>query len=169
MLTVRRTLQSSWCLPRMRPSDSDSPDYLDELAELTLTQLLDRLTENASDLDLLVTIGRRYLRLRQLESAQRFYDRAIAIDPNDAWTHMYIGNLRYTQCDYGSAIESFQRAAELLPDDACPHWCLGDAYDALGDAILAERHYKTAVAIEPDSTDAKNNLDNYYERRRKPG
>ncbi|TWT81721.1 Tetratricopeptide repeat protein [Planctomycetes bacterium CA13] len=134
---------------------------IDHYETLDLDGLLDAERESPRDVDLLVLIGRHYLRLRQLDKTRVYYSRAIEIDPEDGWTHLYFGNLCYALSCYDDAETYFMRAAELLPDIACPHWCLGDVYDKMGYFSRTEHAYRRAVEIEPDNTDATRRLDQW--------
>ncbi len=105
------------------------------------------------------------MRLARLSAAEGYYQRAIQIDPDDGWTHLYIGNLHYARQRYRHAIASFTRGSKLLPEEACPHWCLGDVHDAMGNFSLAGSCYRRAVKVDPDCKRAKRNLREWYERQ----
>jgi tetratricopeptide (TPR) repeat protein len=143
----------------------DRGDHLHELDALALDELLAREIQTPDDVDLLVRIGIRYVKLCQLNRAQDYYLRALQLDPNDGWTHMYLGNLNYALKRYTDAISCFSRGAELLRDVACPYWCLGDAYDAMGNYYFAEADYKNAVEVEPTCAEAIRGLEKCRERR----
>ncbi len=126
---------------------------IDYYETLDLPGLLDLERYSPRDVDLLVFIGRHYLRERQLDKCHSYYSRALEIDPDDGWTHLYMGNLCYALSCYDDAETYFKQAIELLPDVACPHWCLGDVYDEMGYWSRTEQSYRRAVEIDP--TDAK--------------
>ena len=111
-------------------SEPDHSDYLDHLDSLELPELLALERDNPDDVDLLVRIGVSYFKSRQLDKCREYYVRALKIDPHNGWSHLYFGNLCYGLRCYSEAITHFGYAAEFLPDVACPHWCLGDAYHA---------------------------------------
>ena len=113
------------------------------------------------DVDLLVFIGRLYLRDRQLDQTYAYYSRALEIDPFDGWTHLYFGNLCYALACYDEAETAFERAAELLPDVACPHWCLGDVYDKMGYWSRTEQSYRRAVEVDPGDAKSRQRLDEW--------
>ena len=133
-----------------------------------LDDLLDQDGQTPNDVDLLVQIGRRLVKLGQLDEAQTYYDRALRLAPDDGWTHIYLGSLHHIRRRHRSALRYFLRAAELLPDVACPFWCLCDIYDAMGKSSLAESSYKQAVSVESDDRQAKRKLYEWYERRYTP-
>lgn len=141
----------------------DPEEKIKKLEELD--ELLAREREEPAGVDLLVQIGRCYVKLQEFEKANDYYTRALAIDPDDAWTYLYLGNLFYALNLYDDAIAAFSHAAELMPGVACSLWCLGDAYDARGEFKTAEYYYKKAVEVEPDCPQAKENLEDWYKRR----
>ena len=101
------------------------------------------------EVDLLVFIGRHYLKRRQLDKTHAYYLKALAIDPDDGWTHAYMGNLCYALSCFDEAEIHFQRAIELLPGVACPHWCLAEVYETQGYWSRTEQQYRRAVETDP--------------------
>jgi tetratricopeptide (TPR) repeat protein len=133
---------------------------------LDLDGLLALERRSPRDVDLLVTIGRRYLKQRQLAETHAYYSKALAIDPNDGWTHCYMGNLCLVLSCHDEAVVHFERAIELLPGVACPHWCLADAYDKQGYFSRTERQYRRAVETDPTDELAKKKLETWLAERR---
>src|ERR1051326_912612 len=76
------------------------------------------------------------------------------------WTDK--GNLAAEQGDYGTAVESFERAAELNPSDARARYNLALAQQYLGYSESAIAGYQRAIDIDPGLTDAYINLGNLY-------
>lgn len=138
------------------------PDYLDYLNSLDLTDLLALERDHPDDVDLLIRIGGVYLKLRQVERCRDYYVRALKLDPFDGWSHLFFGNLCYGLKCYPEAITHFKYAADFLPDAACPHWCLGDAYRAHGDFAHAQWHYEKAVEIDPTDHRARQKLEDWH-------
>ena len=136
-----------------------SIDYLHELDALTLDELLAGEMQTPDDVDLLVRIGIRYVKLPQLDRAYEYYMRALQLDPDDGWTHIYLGNLNYASKRYPDAFSCFSRGAELLPEVACPYWCLGDVYHAMGNDSLAAANYEKAITMEPECQEAQHGLE----------
>jgi len=137
-------------------------DYYDTL---DLDGLLAQENESPRDVDLLVSIGRRYLKQRQLDQSHAYYSRALAIDPDDGWTHLYMGNLCYALSCYDEAEPHFQRAIELLPGVACPHWCLADVYDKQGYWSRTEQQYRCAAETDPTDAKSKQKLEAWLAKR----
>jgi tetratricopeptide (TPR) repeat protein len=127
---------------------------------------LTALSTETDDVDLLVEIGKRYKHRQEYDTAAYYFDRALIVDPRDPWTHLFFGNFHYTRGKYRKAIKHFKFGAKLLKNESCAYWCLGDAYDALGDFARAESMYKKGVAVDPSNEDAKRRLDRWYQRRK---
>jgi len=146
----------------------DSQDkiaHLEELDSLSQEELFEREKQTPDDIHLLVRIAGGYLHRAELDKAEEYYRRALDVDPDDPWTYIYLGNLHNARTRFPEAISCFTRAAELLPGVACPYWCLGDAYATMGEPELAEAHYKKAVDVEPDNTQAQERLDAWKRRK----
>ena len=62
--------------------------------------------------------------------------------------------------DYQGAIELYQKALSLTPDDEDLHYNLGLAYGKAGSITNAENHYREALRLLPDYPEVKNNLGN---------
>ena len=136
-------------------SDLHWTEYYDSLSLLEL-HALER--ESPRDVNLLVRIGMRYFKSHELKKCYGYYSRALEIEPDNGWTHLFFGNLCYAVSTYDEAESHFSRAIELLPDVACPQWCLGDALKAQGYISRTEYHYRRAVEIDPDDATAQKKL-----------
>ena len=139
---------------------------IDYYHTLDLDGLLAMEHQSPRDVDLLVAIGRHYLKRRQLDQSHAYYSRAIEIAPDDGWTHLYMGNLCYALACYDEAETHFRRAIELLPGVACPHWCLADVYDKQGYWSRTEKQYQRAVDTDPTDAKAKQKLDTWLVKKR---
>jgi len=58
------------------------------------------------------------------------------------------------------AIESYQQALQVQPNDAVAHYNLGNLFAAQGKDREAMRHYQEAIRIQPDFAEPRNNLGN---------
>jgi tetratricopeptide (TPR) repeat protein len=92
--------------------------------------------------------------------------KAIELDAEDAWAHIYLGTLLWLHADVQGARAEFQTAADLQPDWAVPQWSLGNLYEhALQDSEVAEDYFKQALNVEPNSEVALNCLNRLRENR----
>lgn len=83
---------------------------------------------------------------------------ALLLAPNDAPSHMLMGNAYETLKQSEAAIPCFERAIEFAPDDPPAHNNLGVALSSvnrLDDAIAA---FRRALDLKPDYAQAHNNL-----------
>ncbi|MBL8871057.1 MAG: hypothetical protein JNK90_14775 [Planctomycetaceae bacterium] len=145
--------------------NEDRKARLDLYDTLDLDRLLTLERESPRDVDLLVSIGRHYFTQRQLDQCHAYYSKALAIEPTDGWTHLYMGSLCYGLSCYVEAASHFQRAIELLPGVACPHWCLADVYDKQGYWTRTEEQYRRAVETDPTDSKAKQKLESWLAER----
>ncbi len=143
----------------------DNPRRLDDLKSTDLEGLLEELANAPGDVDLLIELGRRHLRLGDLDSAEAYYRRALDLDADDPVVNLHVGNLFYARGRHRLAVEHFRIAAELAPEQACPYWCIANAHEALGDSVRAEAYYQEAVSVDPTDCMARRELEAWYERR----
>lgn len=68
------------------------------------------------------------------------------------------------QKDRAGAVDAYQQASALNPQDAYPHVALGHLYEGGKDDKSAETEYKAAIAADPNSRDALALLSNLYVR-----
>jgi tetratricopeptide (TPR) repeat protein len=66
--------------------------------------------------------------------------------------------------DRVGAVDAYQQAAEMSPEDAYPHVALGQLYEHDRDDKSAEREYKAAMAADANGRDALALLSNLYVR-----
>ena len=146
----------------MRQDFDKEEDYLFYLESLTLDQLL--ADEDEADSDVLVAIAKKLGRQRKFTDAEAYFDRAIAIDPENPWVNLFFGNLYFTWGKNDNAITYFKTAISLAPDVACPYWCLGDVYALTLNDTLAAEMYRTAVLVDPDDPQSQQKLKQWEKR-----
>lgn len=99
--------------------------------------------------------------------AEQYLRKAIELDAEDAWAHIYLGTLLCLHADVQGARAEFQTAADLQPDWAVPQWSLGNLYEhALQNSEVAEDYFKQALNVEPNSEVALKCLNRLRENRR---
>lgn len=122
----------------------------------TFKELLERESDHAPALNYL-----GYMladRGEQLLYALDLIERALEISPDNgayidsyAWVHYKLGN-------YELALAELKKAVDLLSDDAVIYEHLGDVYKAMGNRAEAERFYRQALEIDPDSVNIEEKL-----------
>lgn len=106
----------------------------------------------------LVNIGRFYLKYGHYEKAVSEYQKAIGMDPQSVAAYNGIG-VAYTMLEeYEAAIAAQQRALELQPDFAKAHAGIGLAYLRQHKTKLALTHYRQAVALDPHFLEARQKI-----------
>jgi Flp pilus assembly protein TadD len=78
-----------------------------------------------------------------------FLRHTIDVNPDVAFAHNNLGNIRLKQKRAGDAIEHFNKALELEPGNALAHNNLGLALVQLGRLDEAEPHFRKAVELNP--------------------
>jgi tetratricopeptide (TPR) repeat protein len=132
----------------------------------TINEILARIAEHPEDAESYQLLGEAYLKAGRMEESHRAYERSLELDPNDPFTHLFLGHWFYHQRRYPEALARFQRAAEFLPDNATAYWCQGDAYVSLGRFDLAHSAYRTAVRVSPEDPKARQKLAEWDDLRK---
>ena len=69
---------------------------------------------------------------RRYDEAPVYYQRALDLDPNFSWGHLWIGQVRVQQGKYDEAISDIKKAISLSPDNTRAIATLGHAYAVAG-------------------------------------
>ena len=102
----------------------------------------------------LVNIGRFYLKDGHYEKAVSEYQKAIGMDPQSVAAYNGIG-VAYTMLEaYDEAVAAQQKALELQPDFAKAHAGIGLAYFRQNKTELALKYYRQAVTVDPQFLEA---------------
>jgi Flp pilus assembly protein TadD len=91
-----------------------------------------------------------YVLLKDLPDAERWMNRSLAMDGNDAETWYAMGRLHYTQGRYGDALTCFQKTIALNPRSVKGENNMGLAYEALNRNDDAVEAYRMALAWQKD-------------------
>ena len=94
-----------------------------------------------------------YDSLKRMDQAIPEYRRAIEIDPALFPAHMNLGLALLERKDPAAAAIVFQRASELLPDQAKPRYFAGLALERSGDLKGALAQYEQAASLDEKSFD----------------
>lgn len=84
-------------------------------AERCFTNVIE---QNSTHISALTNLGNLYLTLHQIDSAEVFYHKALALNPNDGRLLNNIGSICNRRDKRDEAIEYFRRALEFLPEDS---------------------------------------------------
>jgi tetratricopeptide (TPR) repeat protein len=86
----------------------------------------------------------------KLADAEKAYQEAVKLAPNDPRTHIALGNLYVFEHKPGEAQIEFMKVLETDPKNAATHIALGNLYADQNQLGLAENQFRAAVALEPD-------------------
>jgi len=86
----------------------------------------------------------------KLADAEKAYQEAVKLAPNDLRTHIALGNLYVFEHKPGEAQIEFMKVLETDPKNAATHLALGNLYADQNQLGLAENQFRAAVALEPD-------------------
>ncbi|MGA3317297.1 MAG: protein kinase [Candidatus Korobacteraceae bacterium] len=95
-----------------------------------------------------------------LQRAEQFAQRALAMDPRLAQTHLALGTVMADKYDYAGAAREFRTATELDPDNAYAwdllSWAL--AYEQPPEGAAAEKAVREALRLQPSMYEAHYHL-----------
>ena len=94
--------------------------------------------------------GDAAMQATKLADAEKAYQEAVKLAPNDPRTHIALGNLYIFEHKPGDAQIEFMKVLEIDPKNAATHVALGNLYNDQAQRGLAENQFRAAVALEPD-------------------
>jgi tetratricopeptide (TPR) repeat protein len=94
--------------------------------------------------------GIAYHQLLELESAKKWYERAVKLNPQYAEAINNLGTIYYAGKSYRRAISQYRRALAITPDAASILSNLGTAYFARKNYVEASAMYEKALKLDPD-------------------
>ena len=95
-------------------------------------------------------IGIAYHQLTELNTARRYYDRAVKANRLYAEAVNNIGTIHYAQRSYRRAVGQYQKALKLAPRSASIHSNLGTAWFARKNYKRAVECYQRALDLDPE-------------------
>ncbi len=101
------------------------------------------------------------LKVSDPKGAAEFYRKALAINPNNAEAHTFLGGILADQGQLQAAREHLQRAIELDPKGAAAHFNLGNSFAAERRWEEAVQSLNKAIELDPANPGARNNLGVY--------
>jgi tetratricopeptide (TPR) repeat protein len=100
-----------------------------------------------------ILLSLAYLALRgnDYANAERFLERALGVSRRVAFPHFLLGITRLQRGNIHGSIAAFREAGRLDVRTTVFHHALGVAYAVAGDYSRAERWFRTALALAPDT------------------
>ncbi|MEO8149036.1 MAG: tetratricopeptide repeat protein [Bacteroidia bacterium] len=110
-------------------------------------------------------LGVIYYKLKNLDSAMYYYNRALQVAPYIATIHNNVGTLYFERKMYNEAITAFAKATQLDPSYS-EAWCnLGSAYGTMGQLDAAIQNFLEAVKWDPNNAMANKFLGITYQNK----
>jgi len=121
--------------------------------------LFNRLCQLApEDAEAAFTLAKMYGQLGLLDRAEECARNALAARPGFGAAHLLVGMSLFGRGRCEDAMPSFEKAAELMPDNAKVFNNYGNALAAIGETSRAIDKYQQAVTLNPEFAEAYNNL-----------
>ncbi|HLI75549.1 MAG TPA: tetratricopeptide repeat protein, partial [Acidobacteriaceae bacterium] len=95
-----------------------------------------------------INLGTLCYNQRDYAGAEALYRRATEADPEYALAFFDLGNVLDEQMRLPEAVQAYERALELLPQYADAHYNLALAYERLGEARKALRHWTAYARLD---------------------
>jgi predicted negative regulator of RcsB-dependent stress response len=108
----------------------------------------------------LIEDGRQEMKNQNYNKALDRFERALTIDPTNAYGYYYLAQLHFLQKDYDQALAFAGRAA-VLSAHTDPMWLgrvyalQGAVFEAVGRFPDARNSYRQAIAVDPNNTAAR--------------
>jgi len=102
--------------------------------------------------------GRALLASQQSDEARASFEKALELDPTNAWA---VSGLAYLAAEVGDlfeAVQIYERAIAAAPRSAQLRWFLGDKYLELGLFIDAQRQLEIAHRLAPENLEVSASL-----------
>jgi tetratricopeptide (TPR) repeat protein len=98
--------------------------------------------------------GIAYANLGNYQQAIKDFNKAIELEPDDAYAYNHRGSTYSDLGNYQQAIKDFNKAIELKPDYSYAYNNRGIAYAALGNYQQAIKDFNKAIELKPDNSNA---------------
>ena len=95
-------------------------------------------------------IGIAYHQLTALDTAKRYYERAVRLNPKYPEAINNLGTVFYAKKSYRRAVRQYRKALKLSPDSASIYSNLGTAYFSRKKYKEASEAYQKALALDPE-------------------
>lgn len=95
-------------------------------------------------------IGIAYHQMMDLGTAQKYYKRAIKLNPKYSEAINNLGTIYYAKKSYRRAINQYKKAIRLAPNSASIYSNLGTAYFARKKYEDASKAYQQALSLDPE-------------------
>lgn len=125
-----------------------------------ISEFRDAIAMDPQQLSARVNLARALEAKGDLAEAIETYRQALQLRPNDANARLSLANLLYRPevNQLAAAAVEYQAYLSLMPNDANAHAALGFVYGELGRYDDAGRHFRAALAIDPNHEQARQGM-----------
>jgi Tfp pilus assembly protein PilF len=113
-------------------------------------------------------LGFCYYKLNQLDAAQQFLGRAIAIDPTNPDQFVYLGLTKFKMGRLGEAESAIRHAIAIRPDGRGFHFALGVVLKTRGEPEAALQEFRSELRYYPDQAAAQKQIEEVEDTLKKP-
>jgi len=114
---------------------------------------------------LLLQSGDLFMRLHRWRDAQQVYEKALAIDPDNAHAHIGVCRMALRRRNYSLAAQSALNALERVHHYPLGHFLLGRALAGMKEYDKAAGAFRAAISVNPNFPEAHIQLAALLERR----
>lgn len=124
--------------------------------------IMEKIATNNSDSELWLVIGNLYAERKDYTNAERSFDAALALDPDDIKIVTRKGFMLFDQEKYGDALEYLERSYDAFPDNELVSRRLAVSYQRSGRMDQAIARYEALIENNPNNTQAYLNVVSLY-------
>jgi tetratricopeptide (TPR) repeat protein len=120
------------------------------------------------DESLLIELGKQYLIRDQLDQGEKYYWKALAVNPSCGKCYVNLGRVFYERGSTSKAFEYMEKAVAATPEDPLVYRNRGQIREAEGDFKGALEDYNKSVSLAPDNVHNYIVRGGYYAESKEP-
>ncbi|RIN77546.1 tetratricopeptide repeat protein [Staphylococcus simulans] len=120
--------------------------------EAALKALFENIDAHPEDIENYINSGILLAEAGEVEKAEKFFQKALTIDPNNGAIYYNLANVYYNSESYNDAIKLYQQALQTGVDEADTNYMIGMSFNNLGD-------YKSALPFLMRAAELDQNQD----------
>ncbi|MGC4031979.1 MAG: tetratricopeptide repeat protein [Tepidisphaeraceae bacterium] len=108
----------------------------------------------SADAGLLTNAGVAQMRIGQPKKAAEYYEKALAVDPQNVPAHLNLSNTLFELGEFEASAGHLQEVVKLDPRNYVAYLNAGVVLTRLNDFVKAERMFRVAINLNPQSAEA---------------